>query len=81
MLRKAFLTIVVVTVIALCLGGCKKSSDESSVEPPQPAPRPVKTMTQHEADAKKEITAENLEEELAKLEKAVEDDIVTDVEP
>jgi len=80
MLHKAFLTVVVVTVIALCLGGCRKSSDESPADP-QPANEPAKTAVQHEADARKDITEENLEDELAKLEKAVEDDIAADAEP
>lgn len=80
MLHKAFLTVVVVAVIALCLGGCRKSSDESPAEP-QPANEPAKTAVQHEADARKDITEENLEDELAKLEKAVEADIAADAEP
>ena len=80
MLHKAFLTVVVVAVIALCLGGCRKSSDESPAEP-QPANEPAKTAVQYEADARKDITEENLEDELAKLEKAVEADIAADAGP
>ena len=80
MLRKAFLTVVVVAAIALCLSGCKKSSDESSADV-QPANEAPKTRAQYEAEAEKEITAENLEAELAKLEKEVENDLATDTEP
>jgi len=78
MLRKAFLTVVV--VVAIVLGGCRKSSDESSSDV-QPANEPPKTKAQYETDAAKEITAENLEDELAKLEKEVEEDLATDTEP
>jgi len=77
MLRKAFLTVVVVAAIAICLGGCKKSSDESSSNVPAANEVP-KTRVQYEADAKKDITEENLETELSKLEKEVDTDAAAD---
>jgi len=49
---------------SLVFGGCKKSDDTQ-----------IKTQAEYEADAEKEINADNMEEELANIEKALEQDI------
>ncbi|MHC4658577.1 MAG: hypothetical protein ACYS83_05285 [Planctomycetota bacterium] len=65
MLRKVLVVVAVAAIVVFWFSGCKKSSDESGAEAP-------KTMVDYEAEAKEEITEENLAEELAKLEKEVE---------
>jgi len=78
MLRKAFLIVVVAAAMAICLGGCKKkSSNEAS--PKVPAANEVpKPRAQYDAEAKKDITDENLEAKLAELEKEVDTDAAAD---
>jgi len=61
--------LVVIAVAAMVLGlisGCKKSSSESG------QPEAPKTMEDYEEEARREITAENMDEELSKLEKEIE---------
>lgn len=59
-------------IVMLCvvgLAGCGKTSKE-----PAPAPEQTKTAAEYEAEAKKEITEENMADELDKLEQAVEEE-------
>ena len=59
------------TVVWLCLlGGCEKDSGEA-----EPEREEVKTMAEYRAEAEKEINEENMEDELKKLEEAIEQDI------
>lgn len=75
MLHKTFLIVALTTLMALGLTGCKKSSDESDT----PKPPEVKTIQDYNSEAEKQITKENMESELDKLEKDIEKDI--QVEP
>ena len=60
--------LIIMTILFICFGtltSCKKKS-----EPPEPAAEDVvKTAEEYKAQAEKEITAENMEAELEKLEK------------
>ena len=63
---------IFVMVLLLCLsvcGGCKKQSDETSADDAE-----VKTTAEYEAEAEKEITEENMEDELNKLEESIDQD-------
>ncbi len=71
MLRKAFLIVAITVLMGLGLTGCKKSSDESGTEKPPE----VKTVQDYNTEAEKEITKENMDAELDKLEKEIEKDI------
>jgi hypothetical protein len=75
MLRKAFLIVAITVLMGLGLTGCKKSTDESDTAKPQE----VKTAQDYGIEAEKDITKENMDEELDKLEKEIEKDI--QVEP
>jgi len=71
MLRKLILILLTVGLLGFC--GCKKKSTE-------PAPEEevvVKTVEQYKAQADKEITEKNLDAELDKLEKEVNEDAAT----
>jgi hypothetical protein len=67
MLRKALFTIAAV-ILVFGLSGCKKRTGETK--------EPTKTMADYQAEAEKEINRENMAEELEKLEKEVEEDIL-----
>lgn len=67
MLRKMLVIVAVVSIVAFCLSGCKKSPSET--EPNEPV---VKTMAEYEAEAEKEITEENMDAELEKIEKELQ---------
>jgi len=69
MLRKVFIIILLAILSSFYLGGCDKSSSdaESDVE--------VKTQAEYDAEAEKQITEENMDEELKKLEEAVDKEI------
>jgi hypothetical protein len=63
-----FNTLIVGMIVAVCLwcvGGCDKQTQA-------PAPEQTKTAAEYKAEAEKEITAENADAELAKLEQAIE---------
>lgn len=63
---------IVVTTIALCgflLSGCSKKGESESAE------EQLKSVSQYQAEAEKQITAENMDDELEKIEKAVEQEI------
>lgn len=63
MLRKIVLILAVAAISVCCLSGCKKRSSEPE--------ETVKTTEEYEAEAKKEITKDNMAAELDKIEKAV----------
>ena len=71
MLRKTFMIVTIALLASLGLTGCKKSSDESDT----PKPPEVKTTQDYTTEAEKQITGENMEAELEKLEKEIEKDI------
>jgi len=63
------LTIIVITAICVFhLSGCKKRSGEYE----QPV---VKNKAEYETEAEKQITKENMAQELGKIEKEMEQDI------
>jgi hypothetical protein len=71
MLRKTFLIVTIVALTGLGLTGCKKSADEpDTTKPPE-----VKTIQDYNSEADIQITRENMDEELDKLEKEIEKDI------
>jgi len=57
----------IVAVIAISIVGCKKQPGEQ-----QPIKEEVKTTAEYEADAKKEITKENMTQELNNIEKELQ---------
>jgi len=63
MLKKSLLIMAI--AVFLFMNGCKKSSSE-------PEEIVVKTAAQYEAEAKEQITEENMEDELKNLEKELE---------
>ena len=73
MLRRLLFLIVVMAVMFFCLAGCKKSSNEGeSAEPP------AKTMADYEAEAKEEVTEDNMADELQKITQDVEEEVSQD---
>jgi outer membrane lipoprotein-sorting protein len=64
MYRKITALIVAAAIASFCLSGCKKSSTEA--ESNEPA---VKSMAEYDAEAKKEITSDNMNAELDKIDK------------
>jgi len=60
MMRKVLLIVAAALTAMFCLTGCKKRSEEKS------------TTTKYEAKAKEQINAENMDAELEKIEKAIE---------
>jgi len=67
MFRKVLVIVAAAAISVFYLSGCKKSPEESKPEKKTP-----KTLADYEAEAKKEITQENMAEELGKLEKKIE---------
>ena len=67
MMRRMFIWISVVVIGLLCVNGCKKKSEE-----------PIKSQAEYKAEAVQEINAENMDSELGKLEKQLEQDISTE---
>ncbi|MHC4337526.1 MAG: hypothetical protein ACYSTG_06200 [Planctomycetota bacterium] len=71
MMRKVLVIITAAAVISVfCLSGCKKRPSK-----PEPGEEPIKTLEEYKAEAEKEITGKNLEEELERLEKEIEAEI------
>jgi len=74
MIRKTLWMAVIVLAIA-ALNGCKKQT-------PPPAPvgpaKPAKAVQEVKTEADKEITSENLDAELDKMEKEVDADIAAE---
>ena len=71
MLRKLFIIIVLATLSSFCIGGC----DETSSDAESDEEVVVKTAAEYKAEAEKQITEENMDEELKKLEEAVDKEI------
>ena len=69
MLRKILIIVAVGVISVLCLSGCKKSSSEAEQE------EVPKTMAEYEAEARKEISEENIDAELEKIERKLEEEI------
>ena len=70
MLKKISILISILTISSLLLGGCKKRSTKAEAEQ-----ETVKTMDEHQADAKEQINKENMASELESIEKAMEQEI------
>jgi len=68
MVRKLVLMVTAAITAAFCLTGCKK-------EPSDTEAQEVKTVAEYQAQAEKEITAENMDAELEKIEKAMEQEL------
>jgi hypothetical protein len=71
MLRKVFIIILLVILGSFYFSGCDKTSSDSESEEDVV----VKTQAEYDAEAKKQITEENMAEELKKLEQAVDKEI------
>ncbi len=81
MLRKSLLIVTVVALLALAASGCKKQSEPAPsppAEPAQPTAAQPKTLRQYRAEAEKQIKPENLEDELARLEKEINQDVAAE---
>ena len=70
MVKRIFILFLVAAITVLCMNGCKKKSDEEPVE--------VKTEAEYKAEAEKQINTENMEAELDKLEKEIEQEAATE---
>ena len=68
MLKKLSVFAMVLLLSLSVGGGCKKQSDDTDIE--------VKTDAEYKAEAEKEITEENMEDELSKLEESIDKDAV-----
>jgi hypothetical protein len=68
--------VALATIALFCVSGCKKIPEKP--DDSNSAPAATKTAADYEKEAKKEITEENMDEELARLEKEIETDIRTD---
>ena len=69
--RKLFIIIALAILGFFYIGGCDKTSSDTESE----GDVVVKTQAEYEAEAKEQITEENMEEELANLEKQIEQEI------
>ena len=69
MARTGLVLCVSAVVCVSCLSGCKDSPSEQADE------EIAKTAAEYAAEAEKEIGVENMADELAKIEQAIEDDI------
>lgn len=65
MIRRIFAAVIVIAIGASFIVGCKKD---------EPAEEAVKTAAEFKAEAEKEITEENFESELERMEKEIEAD-------
>lgn len=70
MIRKILLISVVVAMVVFYLGGCKKS--ESGTEPNRPQ---TKTQAEYETEAKEQINEDNMDAELERIEKELEEEL------
>jgi len=71
MLRKVFVIILLAILGSFYLGGCDKTSSDSETDEEVV----VKTQAEYDAEAEKQITEENMEEELKKLEETIDKEI------
>ena len=70
MIRKILLISVVVAMAVFYLGGCKKS--ESGSEPNQAE---TKTKAEYDTEAKEQINEDNMDAELERIEKELEEEL------
>lgn len=70
MYRRRLIIIAVMMAGLFCMSGCKKKAADN--ESNQDVV--VKTAAEYDAEAKEQITEENVDEELDKLEKEVDED-------
>jgi len=68
MLRRILVLAVSGVLCISSLSGCGKDSGDGGEQ------EEIKTAAQHKADAEKEINAENMDDELAKIEKEMADE-------
>jgi uncharacterized membrane protein (DUF106 family) len=73
MLRKVLIIILLAILSSFYISGCDKTSRDSDTESEEVVE--LKTTAEYEAEAEKQITEENVEEELKKLEEAVNKEI------
>ena len=66
MLRRMLIVIASLILCLTCLTGCREDSSDTET---------VKTEAEHKAQAEKEINAENMDEELEKIEKEIDRDL------
>lgn len=66
MKSKLWLVIVMLSIFLVSFAGCKKTEDEQAVE--------VKSEAEYKMQADKEITEENMEAELEKIEAEINTD-------
>jgi ABC-type phosphate/phosphonate transport system substrate-binding protein len=67
MLRKVLVIIVLASISFFCISGCGGDDESDEVV--------VKTDAEYEAEAEAQINEENMAEELAKIEKALEQEL------
>ncbi len=67
MSRKLVVLIVLTTMVAFCVTGCKKDSSQAEQD--------VKTAAEYKAEAEEQINKENMATELDELEKTLEQEI------
>ena len=72
MSRKTLILIMAVLMMTAVFAGCKKEPSESGDV--------VKTAEEYKAEAEKEINADNMADELEKLEKSIDTELETDME-
>ncbi len=70
MLRKVLVIIVSASISFFYFSGCDKASNDT-----EPNEEVVKTDAEYEAEAEAQINEENMAEELAKIEKALEQEL------
>jgi len=58
-----------ITLSGFFLSGCSKKGET------EPAEEQLKSVSEYQAEAQKQITAENMDQELEKIEKDVEEEI------
>jgi len=68
MLRRIIVVAAVAAISVFWISGCKKSPSSAS----KPEQEVVKTQAEYDAEAKKDITKDNMASELEKMEKNVE---------
>ena len=71
MLRTLFIIITLAILASCFISGCGETSSDSKSE----EAAIVKTEAEYEAEAKEQITEDNMEKELANLEKQIEQEI------
>jgi len=72
MLRNAVITLIVGILCVGVFGGCSKKTEQPPAQQEQ-----VKTAAEYKAEADQEITEQNMDDELDKLEKDIDADAKT----